>query len=156
MAASMAASNGRPGIHRPGNPLLNRQLIRFAVIGVLSTGFQLGLYLLLRGVLGPLSANLVSLVISTLVNTSANRRITFGIRGQRNAARHQLQGLLVFALSLTLTSGALGLLDVVAPQAPQHAELVVLVAANALATVARFALLRGWVFRDRPGTGSRS
>jgi putative flippase GtrA len=125
---------------------LTRQLVRFAVVGVSSTAFQLGLYLALRGVLGPLSANLVSLVISNLANTAANRRLTFGIKGRRDATRHLLQGLVVFGLSLGLTSGALGLLDIVAPNAHRSAELVVLTAANLLGTVARFALMRGWVF----------
>jgi len=101
----------------------------------------------------------VSLIVSNLANTAANRRLTFGIRGNRDAARHHLQGLVVFGLSLGLTSGALGLLDFVAPGAPQSAELVVLVAANLLGTVARFALMRTWVFTagatpsDMPAAG---
>jgi putative flippase GtrA len=124
------------------------QLGRYLAVGLLSTGLQVGLYLLLRGELGPLTANLVSLVLSSAANLAANRRATFGISGRHDAARHYLQGLLVFGLSLGLTSGALGLLDLLAPSASRSAELVLVLSANAVVTVARFALLRGWVFTD--------
>jgi len=132
------------------NTQLIGQLVRFSAIGVISTVVQLGLFLLLRGEVGALTANLISLVLSTVANTEANRRITFGIRGRAGAVRHQLQGLAVFGLSLALSSGALALLDLVAPTAGASAELVVLIAANALPVVARFALLRTWVFGTRP------
>jgi putative flippase GtrA len=135
---------------RRWNTELIGQLVRFAAIGVISTVAQLGLFLLLRGEVGALTANLISLVLSTVANTEANRRITFGIRGRAGAARQQLLALAVFGLSLALSSGALALLGTVAPTAGPSAELVVLVAANALATVARFALLRTWVFAARP------
>ena len=135
---------------RPWNTQLVGQLARFSAIGVISTVVQLGLFLLLRGEVGALTANLISLVLSTVANTEANRRITFGIRGRDGAVRHQLQGLAVFGLSLALSSGALALLGLVAPTAGASAELIVLIAANALPVVARFALLRTWVFGTRP------
>jgi putative flippase GtrA len=132
------------------NTQLIGQLTRFSAIGVISTVVQLGLFLLLRNEVGALTANLISLVLSTVANTEANRRITFGIRGRDGAVRHQLQGLAVFGLSLALSSGALTLLGLVAPTAGASAELIVLIAANALPVVARFALLRTWVFGTRP------
>ena len=135
---------------RRWNTQLIKQLARFAAVGVISTVAQLGLFLLLRDHVGALSANLISLVLSTLANTEANRRFTFGIRGRAGAARQQLLALGVFGLSLALSSGALALLALVAPTAGPSAEVVVLVAANALATVARFAMLRTWVFGARP------
>jgi putative flippase GtrA len=131
------------------NARLVGQLVRFAAIGIASTVAQLGLFLLLRNEVGVLTANLISLVLSTVANTEANRRITFGIRGWAGAGRQQLQALVVFGLSLALSSGALALLGLMAPAAGRGAELVVLLAANALATVARFALLRTWVFGAR-------
>ncbi|MDT7639119.1 MAG: hypothetical protein QOC83_3407 [Pseudonocardiales bacterium] len=131
------------------NARLVGQLVRFAAIGIVSTVAQLGLFLLLRNEVGVLTANLISLVLSTVANTEANRRITFGIRGWAGAGRQQLQALVVFGLSLALSSGALALLGLMAPAAGRGAELVVLLAANALATVARFALLRTWVFGAR-------
>jgi putative flippase GtrA len=89
-----------------------------------------------------------------VANTAANRRLTFGIRGRSGAARAQLQGLVVFALGLALTSGALwGLHAVTTPS--RAAEVALLLVANALATLLRFVLFRGWVFRPRiPSTTS--
>ena len=52
-------------------------------------------------------ANLVALLLTAVANTAANRRLTFGVRGRGGAARHQAQGLVVFALGLALTSGSL-------------------------------------------------
>lgn len=122
------------------------QALRYAVVGITSTAGQLGLYLLLRGALGPLTANLIALVISNVANTAANRHFTFGVRGRGGAARQQLQSGLLFLLSLGLTTSALWLLNAVVPHAPQSAELGVLIAATVLGTVARFSLMRQWVF----------
>jgi putative flippase GtrA len=150
-AARLLFGPGRlgAGTRRRVDTQLVGQLVRFAAIGIISTAVQLGLFLLLRNEVGVLTANLISLVLSTVANTEANRRITFGIRGRAGAGRHQLQALVVFGLSLALSSGALGLLGLVAPAAGRGAELIVLMAANVLATVARFALLRSWVFGAR-------
>jgi hypothetical protein len=52
----------------------------------------------------------------------------------------------VFAIALTITSGALGLLHGFVAQPHRRVELAVLVAANLVATAVRFVLLRGWVF----------
>jgi hypothetical protein len=57
-----------------------------------------------------------------------------------------LQGLLVFALGLALTSGSLAALHRFAPGVSPHLELAVLVIANRVATLTRFIGLR-WVFR---------
>ena len=56
------------------------------------------------------------------------------------------EGLIVFGIALAITSGALGLLHALAPDAHHVTELAVLVGANLVATVMRFVLLRGWVF----------
>jgi hypothetical protein len=58
-------------------------------------------------------------------------------------------GLIVFGLGLALTSGSLGLLGAAAPGAGHLVEVGVLVLANLAATVLRFLLLRGWVFRHQ-------
>jgi putative flippase GtrA len=127
--------------------LLLRQLVRFATVGVLSTVAYALLYLVLAGPLGPQAANVVALLLTAVANTAANRRLTFGVRGRSRALQHQGQGLAVFALAWALTAGSLAALHALAPAAPRAAELVVLVAANLAATVLRFVLLRGWVFR---------
>ncbi len=48
-----------------------------------------------------------------------------------------------------ITSGALAALHTVLPSRVDGVEATVLVAANLLATVVRFVLLRGWVFHPR-------
>jgi glycosyltransferase involved in cell wall biosynthesis len=117
----------------------------FMGVGVLSTIAYAALYLLLHGTLGAAAANAVALAITAVANTAANRRVTFGVRGS-GAGRHQLQGLLVFALGLALTSGSLWLLGLVSGSPPRAVEIVVLVLANLLATALRFVLMREWVF----------
>jgi putative flippase GtrA len=130
---------------------LARQATRFAAIGVLSTLAYLLLFLLLRAGLGAQAANLAALALTAVGNTALNRRYTFGVVGSTGAARHQAQGLLLFALGTALTSGALAALHAADPAPGRLAELAVLVGANAVATLARFVLFRGWVFGRRPG-----
>jgi putative flippase GtrA len=98
----------------------------------------------------------VALLVTAIANTAANRRLTFGVRGNHGAARHQAQGLIVFGIGLALTSGSLALLDSVSITPAKHVELVVLVLANLLATAVRFLMLRIWVFRPRRGSHTRA
>jgi putative flippase GtrA len=136
----------------PGVPAgLVGQLVRFATIGVLSTLAYLLLFLGLRTGLDAQPANLVALGVTAVANTAANRRITFGIRGGPGAGRAQLQGLVVFGLGLALTAGTLAALHALAPAPARGTEVLLLVAANALATLLRFVLFRGWLFRSRTG-----
>jgi putative flippase GtrA len=128
---------------------LPRQLVRFVAIGVVSTLAYLVLFSLLRLGLDAQPANFVALLVTAIANTTANRRLTFGITGRRHAARHQLQGLIVFGLGLALTSGSLAVLHAVSPTPPTTVELSVLVVANLAATVLRFVLLRLWMFHRR-------
>lgn len=129
------------------------QLVRFAAIGVVSTLVHLGLYVLLRGLLDPLGANLIALLITAVGNTAANRRLTFGVRGHEGTARHQVQGLIVLGLGLTLTSAALAALGAWAPDAGRLVEVAALVVANGSATVLRFVAFRSWIFRADPENG---
>jgi putative flippase GtrA len=136
--------------------MLTGQLARFAIIGVACTAAYLLLYLLLRGVMAAQPANAVSLSVTAVANTTANRRFTFGIRGRAHAARHQVLGLVAFGISLALSSGSLGALHAVVPHPGRAAEIAALVVANVLATIVRFGLYRGWVFRRRPGAQERN
>ncbi|WP_035924289.1 MULTISPECIES: bifunctional glycosyltransferase family 2/GtrA family protein [Pseudofrankia] len=132
-----------------GQRQLIQQLARFGTIGVASTAAYLALFVLLRGPLGAQGANLVSLLLTAVANTAANRRLTFGIRGV--GARSQVEGLVVFGLGLALTSGALGGLKAFAPDAGRVLELAVLIGANLTATLLRFVAFRAWVFHPRRG-----
>ena len=91
-------------------------------------------------------ANAIALALTAIGNTAANRRFTFGVSGRPRVARHHAEGLIVFGIALAITSGALGLLHALAPDAHHVTELAVLVGANLVATAVRFVLLRGWVF----------
>jgi putative flippase GtrA len=101
------------------------------------------------------AANAISLLLTAIANTAANRRFTFGIRGRAHAARHQLRGLIAFGIGLAVTSGALAALHAVSAQPGRAAEVAVLVAANLTATAVRFMLYRGWVFRGAPTAPAR-
>lgn len=137
----------RRELGRPSTGGLTGQLIRFAGVGVASTLAYVAIFAVLRSGLPAQSANLLALLITAVGNTAANRRFTFGVSGRGRIGRHHLQGLAVFALGLALTSGSLAALGGIAPAAGRAVELAVLVLANLAATVLRFLLLRGWVFR---------
>jgi putative flippase GtrA len=144
--ADLRAQLGRAPLEprTPGVPTgLARQLVRFAGIGVLSTLAYLVLFLVFRGPLGAQPANLAALLLTALANTAANRRFTFGVTGRRGVVRHQSLGLVVFVLGLALTSGGLALVH----NGSAVVEAAVLVLANLGATLLRFLLMRGWVFR---------
>jgi putative flippase GtrA len=128
-------------------PGLTRQVVRFAGVGVLSTLAYIVLFLGLHPSFGAQGANAAALLITAIANTALNRRFTFGIRGRSRNAQHQAQGLIVFALALALTSGTLFVLHATTDDPGRHLELAVTVAANAVATLMRFLLLRRWVFR---------
>ncbi|WP_406044337.1 glycosyltransferase family 2 protein [Micromonospora sp. NBC_00898] len=151
--AELRAQLGRAPLTAPPAQVpagLLRQLARFAAVGVASTLAYLVLFVATRGALGAQAANLLALLVTAVANTAANRRLTFGISGRRHAARHQLQGLLAFALGLALTSGSLAALHAAAAAPPRPLELAVLVAANLAATALRFALLRLAMHHHRP------
>jgi putative flippase GtrA len=134
----------------PGVPVgLTRQAVRFAAIGVASTLAYLVLFVALRGELGAQGANVLALLLTAVANTATNRRLTFGVRGAQNVARSQVEGLVVFAVGLALTSGALAALGAWDPHASRPVEVGVLVGANLVATVVRFLLFRAWVFHPR-------
>ena len=148
--AKVRAQLGRGAIEptTPGVPTgMTKQIVRFAAIGVVSTLAYLVLFVALHSLLGAQLANFLALAITAVANTSANRRFTFGVRERAGAGRHQLQGFGIFLLGLAITSGSLAVLHSTAPGAGRWLELGVLVAANLAATVIRFLLLRGWVFR---------
>ncbi|MCO7222420.1 glycosyltransferase [Klenkia sp. PcliD-1-E] len=149
--ANLRAQIGRGPLVEPpldGVPTgLVGQLVRFAAIGAVSTLAYLALFALLRTGVEAQAANVVALLVTAVANTAANRRFTFGRTGRAGAVVAQGQGLLVFALGLALTSGALGVLHATTTDPGTAVEVAVLVAANAAATVLRFLLLRHWVFR---------
>jgi putative flippase GtrA len=132
------------------------QVLRFAGVGLASTLAYLLLYLLFRALWPAQWANAVALLLTAIANTTANRRVTFGVTGRHHVLRQQVQGLVVFLIGLGLTGGALAALDAAAPGAPRPAELSVLIVANVAATLVRFLLLRRWVFPTRHQTAEET
>ncbi len=155
--AEIADSIGR---HRPGAPELAggtaggrwpwQQVSRFAAVGALSTVVHLGLFATLSARLGSAQwANLTALLLATLFNTALNRRWTFGVRGA-GAARHQLQGLAVFAVTWLMTAGALALLHMVDHSPATWLQTLVVAVATGASTIVRFIAMRSWIFRPAP------
>jgi putative flippase GtrA len=136
----------RAGLARSRHADLPLQIARFTVIGVASTIAYIVLFLLLRGVMPAQAANVISLLVTAVANTAANRRVTFGISGRSNAARHQFKGLIAFGIGLALTAGSLAALTAGSAHPSRVTEVCVLIAANLVATVLRFVLYRRWVF----------
>jgi putative flippase GtrA len=150
---------GRVPLERIGRDLGRRDtdheqvrnpLLRFALIGVVSTVAYVALYALLRTGLSAQAANATALLLTAVANTTANRRLTFAIRGRTDALRHQIQGLALFVLALALSAGALAILHRVVAHPARIVELTVLLGSSAVAALMRYLLLRSWVFRDRP------
>jgi glycosyltransferase involved in cell wall biosynthesis len=132
--------------------LLGGPVGRFALIGVASTLAYAVLFVLLRFGMSAGLANVVALAVTAVANTAANRRFTFGVHGSGDLLRHHLQGVLVFLLTVAITSGALLALGGLDPSPPRALQLIVLIAASVVATVIRYLGLRHWVFRPADQT----
>ena len=155
---AIAEELGRHPLAPADRPTFRSQVIRFCVVGGASTVAFALLYLVLRPLFGGQAANFIALLATAIGNTWANRWFTFGVTGRLGAVRHQAQGLVVFGIAWGITSGSLLTLHSVEPQASPLTEILVLTGANLVATVVRFVLLRGWVFRTRrvaPGAHAR-
>jgi putative flippase GtrA len=143
-----------PDVGRPAVRLLAAEIRSFVTIGVASTIAYVVLYGGLRVAASAAVANAVALVLTAIGNTAANRRLTFGVRGRASLLRDHAAGLAAFGLALAITTGAVWLLEQLAPNPGRLAEIGVLVAANGLATVSRFVLLRSWISSPRRATPS--
>lgn len=140
--------------------LASSRIARFAMVGVVSTIAYALLYLALRTGIDAGTANAVSLAITAVGNTAANRRWTFGLKGRERLMRQYAMGAVVYMLTLGLTSGALAVLAGIDPSHSRPVEVTVLVLASIAATVTRYFALRSFVFaigmpkRMRPNQGA--
>jgi putative flippase GtrA len=143
--ASVDLPSVQAGRATPADADLPGQLARFASVGAGSTILFGVLVALLARPFGLLVADLAALAVSSVANTAAHRRLTFSLRGRAGRGR-QFAGALVLAiLPLALTLVALvGL--VVAHVGSLGLQVLVLTAASAAAALARFTLLRRFVF----------
>jgi putative flippase GtrA len=120
-------------------PALTVQFVRFAAVGVVTTGLFVGLYLVFRTVASATLANLIATVLTTVSGTRINGRVTFDVRGPIRL-RHHVKSLLVTGLGLAITTYAVTLVT------GEFAEVVVLVLASGVAGAVRFVLMRQWVY----------
>jgi putative flippase GtrA len=134
------------GRHEVVAPRLQRQVVSFAGVGLLTTVVHVALFLAMRDSLGSLWSNAVALAVATPLNTALNRLVTFDVHGRRRLARDHAQAGVIFLAGLAMTSLALVVLGRVWPDRPAVVGVVAVLGANATVTLLRFLLLRAWVF----------
>ncbi|NHN56742.1 GtrA family protein [Calidifontibacter sp. DB0510] len=127
-----------------GRRHLGRQLFRFAVIGVGSTVFSLVLFAVLKTWLSNQPANALALIISTVLNTAANRHFTFDAGGQEGHFGVQVRSLVLLGITWAATALGLAVLDHYHPSAGTGAATLTMAVGSAIATAIRFVLLRKW------------
>ncbi|MEY9997972.1 glycosyltransferase involved in cell wall biosynthesis [Streptomyces sp. V4I8] len=120
----------------------------FLAIGVASTAGHAVLYWLMRMWWSPLLANLVAQTVLTVINTEANRRLTF--RGSlTGATRAHTGGIFLFAFSYLVTVGAVAAYRALASSPSRISEVFVLSIACCLVTIVRFVAMKFAVFTRR-------
>ncbi len=138
VATSFARGGGRVNLSDIArDPLVDdfgRRIVSFALIGTLSTGVSLALFLSLRDPVGAIGANAIAVSATFALNAYANARYTFraGRRTWRPAFIAYV-GTLVGATAVLAATRAAGASRVV--------EVLVLCAVWAVAAVARLALV---------------
>ena len=83
----------RPIVAPDRRPSFFGQVLRFGLVGVISTLAFALLYLVLQGPFSAQEANFLALLLTAVGNTAANRRFTFGISGPSKLFMQQIQGL---------------------------------------------------------------
>ncbi len=132
-----------------------RQLVRYGVVGVLGTVVSALLYLLFRVWWDAVPANLAALVLSTVASTEANRRFTFRA-APTDRLREYLQSAATVVFYAVYSSAVLLVLDALVDDPTALQESVAVAAASILGGLARFAVLRNWVFGDESRQGGRA
>ncbi len=140
MAYRFATGRGRVELGAAArSPLANdfgRRFVSFSLIGLASTTVSLVLFLVTRGTVGPIAANLVAVTATFVANVWANARYT-----ERRDRPHWARAFGLYAGSIVATSAALALVD--AATANLGAQLAVLVASWSIAAVAWFVVIGG-------------
>jgi putative flippase GtrA len=117
----------------------------YAVVGVGSNVAYLILFRLMQPTLSSVAANVVALVVTTIGNTAAHRRYTFGIHGRARLLVAHVGGLAAMSISLALSTAAIAELDALDHQPSTLLVSTTLWVATALATWMRFGPLRAWM-----------
>lgn len=130
---------------KTANQRLPREAAWYLLAGVGATATQALLFLLLREPLGAIKGNLVALTMTTVANTEFHRKVTFGAFGGPLARRVVAVGLTV-AFYATYSSAALVALQMVVDHPTAIEQTATIVGAACLGGIARFTMLRTWVF----------
>jgi len=125
------------------------QFTRFVFVGGVSSGFYALLFLLLSRV-GSQTANLIGVLVSTMVANEMHRRLTFHAGGRVTFLTGQIEGGGLALVGLAASSGALAAFDRLYPDASAWAQLLLLAAVTGTIGLVRFVVLRLWVFRSPP------
>lgn len=120
------------------------EFARYAAVGAPTTVAYLLLYRLLADTLGAQTANMTALLCTTVVSTVLHRHVTFPRSCGKGPVRQQAEGALAMGITMVLTYVTLAALH--GSGAGQLAETAGLLAATTLAGLARYKLLRAWVF----------
>lgn len=137
-------------VHTARLGTLARQAGSFTAIGAASSLTNAALYLLLREWFNAMTSLVLAVTITTLVSTEANRRLTFD-RASGSRTSLTVHNLSVILFYCTYNSVALWVVHQLVSNPPARVESAAILIASIAGGVARFALLRGWVFRDRTG-----
>jgi putative flippase GtrA len=147
--ALMAPVVGLPTPRRPRLRPALVQLGRYALVGGVGTGLNVVLFLVARTWLSAVPANVVAIVLTTLVTTEANRRFTFHAeQGYRWRTILQNVGTVVFYAFYG--SAVLLLLHAVVESPTAVTESFAVAAASVLGGLARFSVMRLWEFAPAP------
>lgn len=121
------------------------QAVLFTVVGALATAANAVLYVLLREILPAGASNFCSLLITTAASSMAHRHFAFADRDE-NPIRMHLQTLAVFLFYCVSNNVALGLLGLAVEDPSSVAEAAAVAAMSVVGGIARFAVMRLWVF----------
>ncbi len=133
---------------RPLPPMV-AQVARYAAVGGLGTLTSALVFLTLRTWWDAVPANLVALVVSTLLSTEINRRFTFGAAQPAHRWRVYAQNGGTVAFYACYGSVVLLVLAAFVDRPSPLLESATLAAASLLGGLVRFLVLRYWVFEPR-------
>jgi putative flippase GtrA len=121
------------------------QLIRFALVGGSSNIAYVLLFFAMHGI-GPLIANVVGSIVSTIIANELHRQLTFHAVGRVGWFTAQWEGGGLALIGLGITTAGLAMLDVWTPGIGGVAEATAVLAITAAVGGMRFLALRGLVF----------
>lgn len=126
------------------------QVVRYLLVAGVSTATNAAVFILLRTSWDMVPANLVALVISTVISTELHRRFTFGsVPTHRWRPHLQTGGTVLFYACYS--SAVLLLVHGVVDDPSPLVESVAIAVASVAGGACRFLLLRFWVFEPKAG-----